>query len=215
MERKKILVILILCLIFSFSFVTAEENWVLEKDKNDIKCYTRVVKGSVFKEYKAVVTVDSTYSGLLALFDDVKNYPQWMELCIKGEVLKRKTPFEYYSYTINDPPWPITNREAVVLNKTVQNPKTGYITVKFRSVKGMKRDPDLIRVDLVDGYWKLMKKGKKVEVVYKVHSEPGGSLPSGLVNAFIISQPYNTLLNLKKEVQKDKYQGITYENIKE
>lgn len=215
MERKKILAILILCLIFLSGSVKANGNWVLEKDKNGIKCFTREVEGSAFKEYKAETTIESTYSGLLALFDDLKNYPAWLDTCIKGEVLKRKSALEYYSYTVSDPPWPISNREAVVLNSTVQDPKTGYITVKFKSVKGMKRDPDLIRVDLIDGYWKLIKKGNRVKVIYKVHCEPGGSIPSGLVNAFIVTQPYNTLLNLKKEVQQTRYQGVTYENIKE
>ncbi len=215
MERKKILAIFILCIIFFIGSLKAEEKWVLEKEKNGIRCYTRVVEDSVFKEFKADITVESTYSALLALFEDLKNYPNWLESCIKGEVLKRNSTFEYYSYTISDPPWPITNREAVSLNKMEQDPETGYITIWFKSVDGMKRDPDLIRVKLVDGYWKLMKKGNKVKIIYKVHCDPGGSIPSSLVNAFIISQPYNTLLDLRKQVQRNKYQGSIYENIKE
>ena len=38
----------------------------------------------------------------------------------------------------------------------------------------------------------------QVQVIYQVHNEPGGKIPSWLVNSIVITQPYNTLKNMKK-----------------
>jgi len=54
-----------------------------------------------------------------------------------------------------------------------------------------------------------------VEVVYQVLSDPSGALPAWLVNSSVISQPYKTLLKMKKVVMLDKYQNARLEFIKE
>jgi len=44
--------------------------------------------------------------------------------------------------------------------------------------------------------------GGEVEVVYQVHTEPGGSVPSWLANKFVVEAPLNTLRNLRERAEK-------------
>ena len=63
--------------------------WDLTKETNNIRVYTRSVEGSSFKEYKGVVQIEASLSSLVALVDDVLDYPNWIHTCIEATVLKR------------------------------------------------------------------------------------------------------------------------------
>jgi hypothetical protein len=73
-----------------------------------------------------------------------------------------------------------------------------------------------MRVRKIDGYWYFnpLTNGR-VQVVYQVHNEPGGKIPSWLVNSIVITQPYHTLKNMKKMVRLQKYRQAKYDFIKE
>jgi hypothetical protein len=55
-----------------------------------------------------------------------------------------------------------------------------------------------VRVSRVKGFWQLKPYEGGVEVVYQVHSDPGGSVPAWLANSFVVDAPFNTLINLRK-----------------
>jgi hypothetical protein len=42
-------------------------------------------------------------------------------------------------------------------------------------------------------------------VVFRLHIEPAGEIPSWLANIAVIDTPYHTLNNLKEMVKKEKY----------
>jgi hypothetical protein len=42
-------------------------------------------------------------------------------------------------------------------------------------------------------------------VVFRLHIEPGGEIPSWLANIAVIDTPYHTLNNLKEMVKREKY----------
>jgi hypothetical protein len=44
------------------------------------------------------------------------------------------------------------------------------------------------------------------QVIYEMHIELGGSLPSGVVNAAIIDTPFYTLKNMRTVVTEPRYQ---------
>jgi hypothetical protein len=191
--------------------------WELSKEGSGIEVYTRSVKDSGFKEYKGIMTLKASVSSLVALIDDISAYPQWIDTCIQGKRLKRVSPTESYNYTVNEAPWPISNRDAVVRNTVHQDSGTMVVTVDITGVPDfVPLKYDLVRVKEIRGFWRLRPTGKgEVEVVYQVHSEPGGKLPSWLVNAVVVDQPYRTLLNMKEMVRKPRYKEREYEFIRE
>jgi len=223
MERQNLLIILVCFLIIPVVFFNtiafSQDNmtWKLEKDANNIKCYTRIVQGSDFKEYKAVTEIKSTLSGLVALIEDMENAPEWIDTCIEGSVLKRLSPKETITYSANGAPWPVDDRDAVVYNRISQEPVTKQVTIELKGKSDyIDEISDRVRIKKLTGFWQLTPKSNdRVEVHYQVHCEPGGNLPSWLVNSVVVDQPYKTLFNMKDYVQKKKYQDKNYGFIEE
>ena len=91
----------------------AELEWKLERDRDGITVYTAPVEGSKNKAVRAEMTVDNTISELAALVLDTDACPKWAALCKESYVAKSISPEEFYVYTYNDLPWPVTDREAV------------------------------------------------------------------------------------------------------
>jgi len=192
-----------------------------EKVKEDfdagITVYTRAVAGSSFKEFRAVMQIDTTLSSLVALVEDISACGQWIHTCKTGRLLKRINGRASYQYTINEAPWPVSDRDAVVYQTISQDPENQSVTVNILGVADyIPPQKDLVRVKKIKGYWRFTPLGgSRVEVVYQVHNDPGGSLPSWLVNSAAVSQPFNTLLNMRKMVNHPKYRKAGYDYIKE
>lgn len=207
--------IILFFLLILISFETAFA-WELAQDKNGIRVYTRSVDRSSFKEYRAVMNVNTSLSSLIALVDDISSCPDWIHTCEEGRLLKRVSPEETYTYTINKAPWPVKDRDAVVRNAFTHDPENQSVTITITGVPDyIPGEKGLVRVKMIQGYWRFTPvENNMVQVVYQVHNDPGGNLPSWLVNSVVVSQPYNTLLNMKKMVMLPKYRDEEYEFIR-
>ena len=161
--------------------------------------------------------IKASLASLIALVDDISTCPQWIDTCVEGRLLKRMSPAETYTHTINNAPWPVKDRDAVVHNRVSQDPENRNVTIHITGVPDyIPSRKGLVRVKMIKGFWKFMPMGNGlVEVVYQVHNDPGGGLPSWLVNSVVVTQPYNTLLNMKKMVSRQKYQRAHFDFIKE
>jgi ribosome-associated toxin RatA of RatAB toxin-antitoxin module len=223
MERPDLRLILSCLLaagvVLSGSDAFSQENpsWRLKKEANGIRCYTRIVPESGFKEYKAVAKIESTLSGLVALVADMDNAPEWIDTCVEGRVLKRIASNETITYSVNDAPWPVKDRDAAVHTKIRQDAVTKQVTVSLVGISDyLPAAPQRIRVKKLKGFWQFTPKSNGwVEVHYQVHCEPGGHLPSWLVNSVVVEQPYKTLLGMKDAVGKKRYQEKRYTFIEE
>ena len=191
--------------------------WDLAKEANNIRVYTRSVEGSSFKEYKGVMQIKATLSSLLALVDDIPAYPKWIHTCVEAKVLKKIDQRESVVYTVNDAPWPVSDRDAVTRNVISQNYETLAVTISILGVPDfVPPEPGLVRVKKLKGFWRFSPLATgSVRVVYQVHNEPGGKLPTWLVNSVVVTQPFRTLLNMKERIKETVYRVKEYEFIKE
>jgi len=191
--------------------------WQLAKEGKGITVHTREVKGSGFKEYRAVMNIKTTLSCLVALVSDILAYPSWIHTCQEGKLLKRISPKEIYAYTINNAPWPVSDRDAIVHNTITHDNEDRSVIIKIIGVPDyIPPKKGLVRVKMIDGYWRFTPvENSMVQVVYQVHNDPAGDLPPWLVNSMAVSQPYNTLANMQKMVLLPEYRDAEYEFIKE
>lgn len=203
-------------------FITVPANlyaWELAKEdkKNDIRIYTRKVEGSSFKEYKAVMKIKASLASLVALVDDIAACPLWIDTCSEGRLLERVSPKESYTYTINEAPWPVSDRDAIVHNTISQLSPGGAVTIDILGVPDyVPQKKGLVRVSMIKGYWQFTPlENGFAEVIYQVHNDPGGDLPSWLVNSVVVSQPYYTMVNMRKIVNEPKYREARYKFIVE
>ena len=196
-------------LFFSVSSLAEGNDWELEKEDEDIglKIYTRSVEGSNLKEFKGEMNVNARLTSLATLLLDNKAAPKWMHNCEKFEVVENLGFNDSIFYLINSAPWPVSDRDAVFQSALVQDPETLTITASVESMPDrLPLDDDYIRIPTMKGGWTFsLNEDNTVKVVYQVHAEPGGSLPSWLANAVVVDTPYHTMNNMLKMLKKDKY----------
>jgi len=144
----------------------------------------------------------TTMAKLRALQEDVPGACAWIHECKSQKLLKHEGD-KSWTYTQFNTPWPVTPRDSV-LEVTTEEGADGSLTRKLKGVPTYQpEEQGFVRVAQVDGFWKFTPKGAdQIEVVYQVHTEPGGDVPSWLANKFVVDAPFNTLKALKERAEK-------------
>ena len=215
---NKIHIITIL-FIFSLSYTYAQsaDSWVLTKDENGVKIYTRHNTESPIKEVKGVMELQTSLSSLVALVKDAENQHNWVYLNKVAYLLDQPSDFEWYYYNESDAPWPVTNRDIVTHAKLSQNPKTytvkirtngipNYIPVKDGIVRILKLKSSWDFIPLEDGI---------VKVEFRLFIDLGGNLPAWAINLAVDTGPFNTMSAMTEEIKRDKYRNAKRSFIKE
>lgn len=198
--------------------VSASDWQEVRYDKDeDIRVYTRKVKGSDFKAFRAVTRVNSTLTGLVALLEDADVAKDWVFKCRRMELIESVSPTQSYYYMITDMPWPVKNRDSVSLATVTQNADTGQVRVNITAANDIKKSKKgYVRIHEMTGYWLFTSlEAGLVEVIYEAHADPGGGLPSWLVNSFVVDAPLNTLRGLREKIGNEAYQSARREYIGE
>ncbi len=201
----------ILLLISSPSYAERVNTWTLVKEDQDITLYTRSVANSSFAETRGILTVPYNLNTIIAVLRDLEGFNQWFYQRYGTRLLKRISKTEHYDYSITKAPWPVTDRDIIIHSKLTQFPQTRIIKIEMEGVKDyIPPVKGLVRTEFYKGSWIITPLEKDLsEIIFYSHAEPGGSLPSWLVNMSVVDIPFNSLLALKKQLTQAKYQGIT------
>lgn len=202
----KLVLILNMLVCNVFSQPTENTGWVLERNENGIKIFTRFREGSEIKEFKAITTVDIDINKINELVDNIDTYTQWMANTKENYTLKRIDKNTRYDYFVAELPWPMRNRDNILLVTKTRNPQNGQIIMTLKGVPDYKPGkPGLVRMPYADGQWQFTPVGReRVEVIYKFMGDPGGSMPAWAINLFLVEGPYQTLSRLKEFALKAK-----------
>jgi hypothetical protein len=191
----------LLVFFFTATMLFAQENWILEKEKNDIKVFNRKLEGSKLKEYKGMVTVKATMDQILKIFKDVSRHEKFIYKAKPGspKVVKKISENDFYTYMVIDVPWPASTRD-VVTHYVVNKPDDkGVVTIDVEAApKLVPEVSGMVRVPSMKGYWKFIPlKDGKIQIVHQAHSSPGGSVPEGMANTASVETPFSMLTKLK------------------
>lgn len=189
-----------LFLILLFINPFPESEWNLKKEKDGIKIYTRSIEGSSFDEFRGITTIEnSSLEEVLAVIFDVKNYESLFPDCMNPKVLKQDGKYYDIHYIQVKAPWPVKNRDTVYEQKAVVDKNGKHAVVSLKPLPDFIAEVnDFVRIREGSGFWELEEdESKNVKVIYQFHGEPGGDIPAWLANSFVVTQPFQTLVNLK------------------
>ena len=175
------------------------QEWTLAKEKNGVKVYTKETQDSPIKAFKATKFFNSKSTEILEVLRDVDNYKKWYDRCISSELLSGgEEPIQYYIQV--SVPFPFDNRDIV--NEMIVKQYPDSVRVRFSKIDGiLSEKKGVVRMPLSFGSWLL--KEKKDGTTYVEHEyvgDPAGSIPSSVVNLFLVSGPINTLTHLEEYV---------------
>jgi hypothetical protein len=179
-------------------------EWKLKKEKEGIEVYTRSIEGSSFDEFKGVTTIEnSNLADVLAVILDVKNYESLFPDCMNPKVLKQDGKYYDIHHIQVKAPWPVKNRDVVYEQKAVIDENGKHAIVSLKPLPDyIAEDKDFLRIRGGSGFWELEEDANNyVKVTYQFHGEPGGNIPAWLANSFVVTQPFQTLKNLKSRLK--------------
>ncbi len=191
------------------------DDWALVKEQNGIRVYTRSVEGSDFLEFRGETVVEGSVAALVAVLYDTPAAPAWLHQCSFGMTLDEISFEENYIFQIYDLPFPVSNRKMTLHAELTWLPEGARLETheanSFCSEHSSGRCDRANAVDLPEikrsrGHYIFRHRSDALtEVVWQLHIEPGGYLPTWLANMLIVDIPYRSLLALKTLVKDEKY----------
>lgn len=196
--------VLIIALL-GITYSSKGQNWDLAKDKNGVKVYTRKIEGWGIKEYKVVMTVKTSLPNIIKALKDVPSRYEWAYNSIEIREIERPNNEEVAIYNKVDAPWPVADRDNIT-RFSFSYPSNNTARVDMTVIKSHKKAPvydGIVRIERLKGHWLIKDKGNGfTEVTQQCVAEPGGSLPDWLANSAVVDNPYNSMYNLKKYIEK-------------
>lgn len=195
----------LIIVLLSLSFAAKGQNWDLAKDKNGVKVYTRKVDGWGIKEYKVIMTIKTSPSRIVAALKDVPSRYEWAYNSIEIREVDRPNSEEVAIYNKVDAPWPVADRDNITRFK-FSYPSANLTRVDMTVDKSHAKAPvydGIVRIERLKGHWLIRDKGNGwTEIIQQCVAEPGGSIPDWLANSAVVDNPYNSMYNLKKYIEK-------------
>jgi len=210
------MVFVFLCSAVPF-FAEAQANWVLKKDKDAIKVYTRDTKNSSFKSVKVTCTIPGTLSQLTALLLDVSAHERWVYNTKSSHLVKQVNQNKQIYYSEIDLPWPLANREIVVVMSIVQDPVSRVLQVNIDNAENkIPVKSGTVRVPASSVTWKVTPLlNNLLSIEYYGKADPGGSVPGWVANPFTTKGPFETFKKLRQLITSPEYANASFDFIKE
>jgi hypothetical protein len=210
--KRGTLTILIIGILISASWA-ADDGWKKIGESDGIEGYTRPTTRSSVDEIKAVGIVDAPIAVVEAVIRDISVMPEYIFLCKEAALINtpdmKSSGDIIYFYSLTDLPFPVSDRDAVAKSLWSVDKATGAIYCHTEGVKtAYKQDKKVVRMPISIIDCTLIPRGAdKTEVIYQALADPGGSLPSFIVNMLTNDYGIKTVAGLRQMVKKDKFKN--------
>jgi len=176
--------------------VKAQDTWELRRNENGITIYSRRHDNLV--ELHLLTEFNSTTDNLINQLVDIPNYVNWVYGNKRSGIIKKINDHDIIYFTEAHLPWPIADRDLVIELTVTPATATNPLTIIAKSIEGiLPPKPHFIRVPYSVATWHVIPvPGNKIKIDYTFSLDPGGSIPSWLVNLTIATGPYKSFLKL-------------------
>ena len=186
----------ILFSIFLFSYQKEfPTDWVLKKDKNQIKVYLRNLDYNS-QQYRAETIVEADINSVSSHILDFNNSFKWMYKLKSSKILSKKSDSLFYVYFTIKMNWPLKNRDLV--SDVIVSKTENKVIIELNSVPGyMEINPNFERIKDTKSVWKIEYLTKnKTKVSLQSYAVIEG-IPTFISDFFILESPLYSLNNLK------------------
>jgi hypothetical protein len=206
--------ILLLLLIFSEESLSAQNNWILKKDKDGIKISTRQSDHSKFNDIKVEMDLTGNINQLSGILTDVARYTEWCYSTKKSAIIKKVNSNKLIYYSQINTPWPAMNRDLYSIVEVGID--SVFHKLKVVSVGAKDYQPvnkDFVRIPYSNASWDVTSiSNKTIHLIYILQVDPGGSVPAWIMNLFATKAPLETFENLKHKMFLLNYPMIAHNN---
>jgi hypothetical protein len=193
-----------------------QTEWSLKKDKDGIKVYTGKLADSKFNVIKVSCDMKGNLSSLASILLQPSLQPEWVIATKTSKLLKQLATNHIYYYNIASIPWPLSNRDMVIDLKIVQDSASRKMTVTANTIENiLPAIKGLERIPYTHATWEVTPYGSNsIHVEYFLKINPGGGVPSWIVNMFIAKAPFESFNNLSHIIQEKRFQNQKFDFIR-
>ena len=203
-QRNRMALIALFLFLSGAGLLVAQNDWELVKQGNGVQVYTRQVEGSSLKEFRAIMYVDATVESAVALFEDTDNFCNWFDSCGEARTVRQIAPNQWVNYFVSEQPIGVSDRDMYIQVTVQKDDGDGSVTASMVGVPTFGPvQSGRVRVQQLRGFWRFAPQDDgRLLVIYQVHSEPGGSIPSWVANLAVTDGPLATLTNMKSQFSR-------------
>ncbi len=195
----------------------AEPPWEFIRETQGIRLYRRDLPNTDIDEFKGETVINAGIDVIGMALRDVPAYPTWMPDCKQVRFIEQFDEENFILYQVQNAPWPVLDRDAVVNVATVIDWKSGRFTVTLSDIDDPRvpPTPDCIRIARLNGEWIVeYLDDNHSRVSYRFTADPSGALPIAMINANLQKAPYTTLRGLQRIVQEPDYrEAMNYDTL--
>lgn len=185
------------------------DSWELQEEVDNIRIYTTEQHDSSFKAFKAVALIDAPIENVMAVMVNPKSCMEWVHNCLEAYSFGKGDFHDRYAYSVNDLPWPVTDRDYVLRIRTHGDKASGEVVMNLDATPGKRAEVNgRVRVNRSDTLYRFIPEGNKTRMIWLQHTDPNGSIPGWLVNSLVVEIPVKSLQTLEQTAQKERYQGF-------
>jgi hypothetical protein len=195
------LAVTVLLVLISFSL--SAQDWVLAKDKDGIKVYTRKEPGNDLKTFRAVMEIRSTMDRIAQLVGNVHNQKWWDKDVKDLKILYFDENGHVKYYLVYDLPWPMSDRDLCVEAKITNDPATGKREVYATPIVNLVPEKkDIVRIKKYWQKWTIIPIGNgMMRLTLEGFVDPAGSVPSWLYNMVMTEAPLRVMTKVKDQCE--------------
>jgi len=184
--------------------VLDESGWELALNEDGIQIFTRDWPGSNFVAIKAVQMIQSSLSNIVGNFSDIESFPEWVKDMESAYVIE---PFNDSRsrkiYMRIGLPWPLQDREMVSGQQQTQDAQTKIVKIReWYDGDAIPRTDGVIRIARSNTEFVLIPEDKNLtKMVWQGHNEPGGLIPSFLVNWIVEDVLHTSMMTMQNRFE--------------
>jgi hypothetical protein len=188
----------------AFYFNLGAQDWKFIKEKDGIKVYSRSEDSTTVKSFKGVADFNTTMEKMKRVIGRVESFEWWDENITEIKVLAYEEEKLIRYYLVYDVPWPLSDRDLVAEAIITNDPVTGVRKVRASAISGVvPENPDLVRITYYWQQWVMEPQPNgPIHVTLEGSIDPGGSIPTWLVNMVITDTPLNVITKARQVVEK-------------
>jgi len=182
-----------------------EEAWEHVLEEDDITIWKKSVPGTSFVTFRGRGIVQADIYSVFAVLYDVDHKKDLMANCVDYRLLHYNSAGNVVVYNrIGSPFFLISDRDSVIETHVVFEPSQKRIVANF--VKGddkfFKPHSGAVRTKALKGMWLLQALDDgTTDLTYEASADPGGMLPSWLVNLATKKLPHRTIQAMRDQVK--------------
>jgi START domain-containing protein len=161
-------------------------QWKLSRNSDGIKVYTAENADSKFQKIKVECTLEGNFDKLISVVSDVGRHKEWVYNNKTAYILKKYSANDFIYYTETTIPWPMSNRDAIIHMKITRDSANRFLNIiGYGEPTYIAEKEGKVRVPHTSISWHVtMPTAQSISIVYIIDTDPGGNLPSWLINMF-------------------------------